>query len=111
MTECKNEKEVELSLADFEEYLSSEYNEDGSLRIHEGYEHIYEYMNWYHEESGDIDIKNYWSELTKIAMNYYLENVELGWKDPVDMNIAQLHELIKKKNDADYQINIEIMRE
>ena len=43
------EKTEELTLADIEEYLSSEYNEDGSLRIQSGYENIRAYVEWYYE--------------------------------------------------------------
>ena len=105
------EEEQELTLADVEEYLSSEYNEDGSLRIYEGYEKIRRYREWYFEEEGDEDITGYWRELTNIVIGYNLQNPELVLCDPEEMNLAQLQELINKKNDATYEINMEVMKE
>ena len=106
-----HEGDRELTLADIEEYLSGEYNEDGSLRIHEGYENIRAYMDWYYEEDGDDDIAEYWGELTKITIEYNVQNPELVLEIPEKMNIAQLQELIHKKNDPAYEINKEVMKE
>ena len=106
-----NTGDKELSLADFEEYLSSEFNEDGSLRIHEGYEHIRAYVDWYFEAEGDEDITEYWGELTKIVYIYICENPSHSIKVPQEMNMSQIEELIKKKNDPSYEINKEVMME
>ena len=43
------EEAEELTLADIEEYLASEYNEDGSLRIRSGYENIRAYVDWFYD--------------------------------------------------------------
>ena len=106
-----NTGDKELSLADFEEYLSSEFNEDGSLRIHEGYEHIRAYVDWYFEAEGDEDITEYWSELERIVREYNVQNPELILLNASEMNIAQIEELIKKKYDPSYEINKEVMME
>ncbi len=105
------EEEQELTLADVKEYLSGEYNEDGSLRIYEGYEKIRRYMEWYFEEEGDEDIAEYWNELTRIAMDYKGQNPDLVLPVPEEMNLAQIQELINKKNDPSYEINMEVMKE
>ncbi len=105
------EEEQELTLADVEEYLSSEYNEDGGLRIYEGYENIRRYVDWYYEEEGDEDIAEYWNALTDLIIEYKGQNPELVLCDPEEMNLAQLQELINKKNDATYEINMEVMKE
>ena len=98
----------ELTLADIEEYLSSEYNEDGSLRIRSGYEAIREYEDWYYE-GGDGDIEEYWSELDKTLGEYREENPGVVKNDARNLTIPQLEELIHKKNDPSYEMNPEIM--
>lgn len=98
----------ELTLEDFEEYLSSEYNEDGSLRVYEGYEHIRAYVDWYHE-GGAEDIREYWSELEMTLADYRVQNPGKIRISVKDLNVAQLQELIKKVSNTDYQINREIM--
>lgn len=99
-----------LTVADFEEYLSSERNEDGSLRIYEGYEDIHNYVHWYWKEGGAGDIDDYWDCLEMIVGEYREQNPGVISTNVENMNIEQLQELIKKKNDPDYQINMEIMR-
>ena len=98
----------ELTLADIEEYLSSEYNEDGSLRIRSGYEAIREYEDWYYE-GGDGDIEEYWRELEEIVRIYSEENPGVLHSIAQRMTIPQLEELIQKKNDPSYEMNQEIM--
>ena len=106
-----NEEELEkLTLKDVEDYLSSEYNEDGSLRIQSGYENIRAYVEWYYTKGGETAITDYWTELTNIVLEYYVQNPGLTLKDPVEMNISQLQELINKKNDSSYEINVEVMK-
>ena len=100
----------ELTLTDIEEYLSSEYNEDGSLRIQSGYENIRAYVEWYYDGGGKV-IKEYWSELERILIIFGRENPEITDNDAKSMTIEQLQELIKKKEDPSYEINMEIMKE
>ncbi|MBD5499371.1 MAG: hypothetical protein HDR11_16765 [Lachnospiraceae bacterium] len=101
----------ELTLADIEEYLSSEYNEDGSLRIQSGYENIRAYVEWYYQIGGDEVIEEYWSELERLLIIFGGENPKITDNDAKSMTIEQLQELIKKKEDPSYEINMEIMRE
>ncbi|MBD5512631.1 MAG: hypothetical protein HDR08_15505 [Lachnospiraceae bacterium] len=104
-------KEVEeLTLADIEEYLSSEYNEDGSLRIQSGYENIRAYVEWYYDGGGKV-IQEYWSELERLLIIFGKENPQITDNDAQSMTIEQLQELIKKKEDPSYEINMEIMKE
>ena len=105
------EKTEELTLADIEEYLSSEYNEDGSLRIQSGYENIRAYVEWYYEVGGDEVIEKYWRELEKIINDYRQQNLGIENDSVRNMTVEQLQELIKKKEDPSYEINMEIMRE
>ena len=100
----------ELTLTDIEEYLSSEYNVDGSLRIQSGYENIRAYVEWYYDGGGKV-IKEYWSELERILIIFGRENPEITDNDAKSMTIEQLQELIKKKEDPSYEINMEIMKE
>ena len=101
----------ELTLTDIEEYLSSEYNEDGSLRIQSGYENIRAYVEWYYEIGGDEVIKEYWKKLDYIAIEYRGLYQEIIHTSVRDMSIEQLQELIKKKEDPSYEINMEVMGE
>ncbi len=105
------EEEQELTLADVEEYLSSEYNEDGSLRIYEGYEKIRRYMEGYFEEEGDEDIAEYWTELEIVNNEYWKQSLKDTYIPLRDLNLEQLQELINKKNDPTYEINMEVMKE
>ena len=101
----------ELTLADIEEYLSSEYNEDGSLRIQSGYENIRAYVEWYYQIGGDEVIEEYWNELDDIAIEQRRLYQEFTNANVKRMSIEQLQELIKKKENPSYEINMEIMRE
>ncbi|MBD5512597.1 MAG: hypothetical protein HDR08_15315 [Lachnospiraceae bacterium] len=101
----------ELTLADIEEYLSAEYNEDGSLRIQSGYENIRAYVEWYYQIGGDEVIEEYWNELGDILGNYREEHPKTIYGGAKTLGIEQLQELIKKKEDPSYEINMEIMRE
>ena len=104
------EEAEELTLADIEEYLSSEYNEDGSLRIQSGYENIRAYVEWYYD-GGDEVIKEYWKKLEDIAIECRYQYHEFPLVTVKVFRIEQLQELIKKKEDPSYEINIEVMRE
>ena len=105
------EEAEELTLADIQEYLSSEYNEDGSLRIQSGYENIRAYVEWYYEVGGDEVIEKYWRELEKIINDYRQQNLGIENDSVRNMTVEQLQELIKKKEDPSYEINMEIMKE
>ena len=106
----QNSGKENLTLADFKDYLSSEYNEDGSLRISLRPEKIQDYIDWYYE-GGDGEIEEYWDELQKISLNYYDEYPENIKLTTGSMNLEQLQELINKYNDPSYEINAEIMGE
>ena len=56
-------------------------------------------------------IKEYWSELERLLIIFGKENPEITDNDAKSMTIEQLQELIKKKEDQSYEINMEIMRE
>ncbi len=104
-----NGKEA-VTLEDIEDYLSSEYNEDGSLRVDSIPENIQGYIDWFYE-GGDKEIEEYWGELGRIAMEYQREHPEIELEDRGNMTTEQLQELINKYNDPDYEINAEIMGE
>jgi len=130
-----------LTLEHMKEYLASEYDEDGSLRIckkykltweefltgeynieitpwydtykyvqYENYPHIYEYVNWYYTKDGETAITEYWGDLEDIIIEYKGQNPELELCNAKEMNISQLQELINKKNNPSYEINMDVMR-
>ncbi len=101
--------EEQLSIEEVKEYLSNEYNEDGTLRIYNGYEKIRDYENWYFEGRGCDDIEEYWMELGTIAMKYQSENIYFKGKDVREFSSIQLQELIKKEADPSYVIDDTVM--
>ena len=108
--QLKDREQQKLTLEDVEEYLSSEYNEDGSLRIQKGYENIRAYVDWYYEEGGGEDITDYWIELQRILNSHCDNNPEVADDIAQRLNVDQLQELIYKKNNPSYEINTEIMK-
>ncbi len=101
----------EVTMEDVKEYLSNQYNEDGSLRIYAGYDNIRDYMEWYYKNEGDEDIQEYWADLQELLIEFATQNPNIDINDVGSMSIAQWQELIKKKNDSSYEINVEIMKE
>ena len=91
-----------LLLSDIEDYLSSEYDEDGSFRVTNRPVEIQEYIKWFFDD-GNANIEEYWGELEKIAKRYPEATKR--------MTMEQLQELINKYNDPSYKINVEIMGE
>ncbi len=102
--------EEQLSIEEVEEYLSNEYNEDGTLRIYNGYEKIRDYENWYFEGRGCDDIEEYWSELEYISNAYRLEHSQYSMLSVRELSIDVLQELIKKEADSSYVIDDTIMQ-
>ena len=100
----------ELTIEDIKDYLADEYNEDGSYRIQEGYENIWAYVDWYFAYGGADDIREYWSDLEIILMRYREQNPGIIDSITGDMNIVQLKELINKKNNPAYEINMEVLK-
>lgn len=84
--------------------------EDVKSAFTNGGEDLKKYVDWYYEEEGDEDITAYWRELTDIVIEYKGQNPELVIGDPDKMNLEQLQELINKKNDPTYEINMEVMK-
>lgn len=111
-------KEEKIFLEDVKEYLGSEYNADGSLRIESGYEKINNYVNWYEytTEQGDTGqkiIEKYKDKLHfEIEWEYKrTQNSEYEIKLIDELSIPQVEELIKKYEDSSYEINDDIMME
>ena len=71
---------------------------------------VEEYTDWYFD-GGDEVIAEYWSELEDIAIEQRRLYQEFTNANVKKMSIEQLQELIKKKEDPSYEINMEIMRE
>lgn len=98
-----------VTLTDIKEYLESEYNSDGSLRIYSGYDHVTDYIVWY-VWGGEKIIRKYWSELNKIVTQLHMEEKSTDIPYGSDMSIQQLQELIKKYEDPSYEIDIDILK-
>ena len=106
----KNNGREVLCLADIEDYLSSEYNEDGSFRVTNRSVEIQEYIKWFFGD-GNGEIEEYWDELQTIGLNYERKHQGIELATVKKMTIDQLQELINKYNDPSYEINAEIMGE
>ena len=106
----QNNGKENLTLADFKDYLSSEHNEDGSLRISLRPEKIQDYIDWYYD-GGDGEIEEYRNELENILLDFQGNNPEIIVKPTRNMTTEQLQEIINKYNDPSYEINAEIMGE
>ena len=93
-----------LSLDEFKDFLSSEKNEDGSLRINSIPDSIQEYMDWYHDHGKNGEIDPYQNSLKDI---YYDFRKTLGEAAPSysRLNRQQLTEIMKKLDDPNYEIN------
>ena len=108
--------EEKVYLIDVQEYLSSEFNEDGSLRIEKGYEKVHNYVNWYEYsmdqgDRGRTIIEKYKDDLHfDVEWEYKkTENPDYEIKLIDELSIPQVKELIKKYEDPSYQINDDIM--
>lgn len=108
--------EEKVYLIDVQEYLSSEFNEDGSLRIEKGYEKVHNYVKWYkysmdQGDSGRTIIEKYKDDLHfDVEWEYKkTENPDYEIKLIDELSIPQVKELIKKYEDPSYQINDDIM--
>ena len=71
---------------------------------------VEEYTDWYFDGGGKV-IEEYWRELEDILGNYREEHPKTICGSVKTLSIEQLQELIKKKEDQSYEINMEIMRE
>ena len=74
-------------------------------------EALEKYLEWYFEEEGDEDIAAYWRKLEDIILEYQRQNPNIVFENSKEMDLAQIQELINKKNDPTYEINIEVMKE
>ncbi|MBD5512598.1 MAG: hypothetical protein HDR08_15320 [Lachnospiraceae bacterium] len=71
---------------------------------------VEEYTDWYFD-GGDEVIEEYWSELDDILGNYREEYPKTIYGGVKTLSIEQLQELIRKKEDFSYEINMEVMGE
>lgn len=71
---------------------------------------VEEYTDWYFD-GGDEVIEEYWSELEDILGSYREEHPKTIYGGVKTLSIEQLQELIRKKEDFSYEINMEVMGE
>ena len=104
----KNEGE-DLEVEDIKEYLSQEYNEDGTPRVLEGWPEIRSYEDWYFRGMGSEKIEEYWGKL-EIAKDEYQRLTPAFPNCTVkELSINQIEELIKKDADPTYEIDDSVM--
>ena len=100
----ENEGE-DLEVEGVKEYLSQEYNEDGTPRVLEGWPEIRAYENWYFRGMGSEEIEEYWKTLQKIATEYGRIYPNFTSDAVQDLTLNQIKELIKKETDPTYEID------
>ena len=104
----ENEGE-DLEVEGVKEYLSQEYNEDGTPRVLEGWPEIRAYENWYFRGMGSEEIEEYWKTLQKIATEYGRIYPNFTSDAVQDLTLNQIEELIKKEADPTYEIDDSVM--
>ena len=104
----ENEGE-DLEVEGVKEYLSQEYNEDGTPRVLEGWPEIRAYEDWYFRGMGSEEIDEYWKELTQIKEQYQYEKGISPLSNVKDLSQDQIEELIKKEANPTYEIDDSVM--
>lgn len=94
----------DLTLDDFKEFLSKEKNEDGTLRIEEGYENIHDYVDWYYYPGKKGELGPYENELVNIYVEFK-ENIDEELPEFTLLSREQLTEIMKKLDDPSYEID------
>lgn len=104
-----------LTLAEVEEYLSVEYEDDGTLRMYNNGKHpkIQAYVEWRTEGRRDDEVKKYREALNSIYSAYTKETyIDKGLSAPnislYDLSFQQLDELIKKEADPSYEMQLNL---
>lgn len=98
-----------LTLDDVKEYLSEQYNEDGTLRVESGWDEMYTFENWYFHGGKNDSIPEYEKKLWGVFNDFRIENRILDSMHIWRLSCDQLDELSKKIDDPDYEINKEVM--
>ena len=104
----KNEGE-DLEVEDVKEYLSQEYNEDGTPRVLEGWPEIRAYENWYFKGMGSEKIEEYWGKLEITKDEYQRLTPAFPNCTVKELSINQIEELVKKEEDPTYEIDDSVM--
>ena len=104
----ENEGE-DLEVEGVKEYLSQEYNEDGTPRVLEGWPEKRAYENWYFKGMGSEKIEEYWGKLEITKDEYQRLTPAFPNCTVKELSINQIEELIKKEADPTYEIDDSIM--
>ena len=104
----ENEGE-DLEVEDVKEYLSQEYNEDGTPRVLEGWPEIRAYENWYFRGMGSEEIEEYLGNLQELLIEHYVAHPNFTQGVVKDLSLNQIKELIKKEADPTYEIDDSVM--
>ena len=103
------DKNKELTLNDVKEYLSNQYNEDGTLRAEIGWDEMYAFEEW-HWYGGEKEcIPGYEDAIWDAIDDFRSQNDIDEFIKLSELSIEQLEELVKKVADPTYEINPEVM--
>ena len=106
---CSPKNSEDLEVEDVKEYLSQEYNEDGTPRVLEGWPEIRAYENWYFRGMGSEEIEEYWGNLQELLIEHYVAYPNFTQGVVKDLSLNQIKELIKKEADPTYEIDDSVM--
>lgn len=106
--------DISINLDEIRDYLSSEYDESGDLRINHVPDRLNDYISWYlswhdYKYGGEI-IGDYISELQRIYISEIRNsNQDLPYSVE-DLSLEQIQELINLEDNLDYEINTDLFR-
>ena len=98
-----------LTLDDVKEYLSEQYNEDGTLRVETGWDEIYDFENWWGNVGSKECIPEYKEKLWDTISEFRLENQIDNFIKLSELSYDQIDELSRKIADPDYEIDKKVM--
>ena len=98
-----------LTLDDVKEYLSEQYNEDGTLRVETGWDEIYDFENWWGNVGSKECIPEYKEKLWDTISEFRLENQIDNFIKLSELSYDQIDELSRKIADPDYEIDKDVM--
>ena len=99
----------DLTLNDVKEYLSEQYNEDGTLRVETGWDEMYDFEKWWGDVGKNESIPEYKEKLSRTLTDFRTDNGIGDFLDIWYLSCDQIDELSRKIADPDYEIDKEVM--
>ena len=104
----KENEEDDFTINDVYMYLSSEYNQDGTLRILNQPQNIEEFKAFC--DGAPVLIDTFYNDISVLVQNFEQEHPELKLVDLSIMPCDQVQEFINKYEDPNYEIKLDIFK-